>query len=184
MFRQLARWFQDAARSDPAATNSPEDAALRVFDLHPLQLTRFLEEAWFARADVSGRPSPALPSDVLDDLESEIDALLGDITTDIYPLFIRNPSDQPRKVIWNHLIYAYMIENTRIFEISQRVLREYLTGENLEVPSEAGHRWLRSTEDLFYRDLPSAHIAALTSDVRPDLRASRRNAYLDRKSTR
>jgi hypothetical protein len=177
MFRQLARWFQDTARANPAAGIAPEDAALRVFDLHPLQLTRFLEEAWFARADVAGRPSPAVPPDLLDDLGSGIDTLLGQITTDIYPLFIRNPSDQPRKVIWNHLIYAYMIENSRIFEIFQRVLREYLTGENLEVPSEATHRWLRSAEDLFYRDLPSAHISAVTSDVRPEMRASRRNAY-------
>jgi hypothetical protein len=175
MFRQLARWFQDAG--SPAG--STEDPALRVFDLHPLQLTRFLEEAWFARADVTGRPSPAVPVGMLDGVDSDIDELLGDIPTDIYPLFIDNGGSPPilHKVIWNHLIYAYMIENTRIFEIFQRVLREYLTGENLEVPSEAGHRWLRATEDLFYRDLPSAHIAAVTSDVRPDMRASRRNAY-------
>jgi hypothetical protein len=114
---------------------------------------------------------------VLGSVKSEIDKQLGRIPTDIYPLFGASSVDAPRKVIWNHLIYAYMIENTRIFEIFQRVLREYLTGENLEVPSEAGHRWLRATEDLFYRDLPSAHIAAVTSDVRPDMRASRRNAY-------
>jgi hypothetical protein len=173
MFRQLARWFQDAGNQQ----GSTDDPALRVFDLHPLQHTRFLEEAWFARADVVGRPSPALPPGLLEDLDSELDLLLGSITTDIYPLFIRNPSDQPRKVIWNHLIYAYMIENTRIFEIFQRVLKEYLVGENLEVPSEAGHRYLRATEALFYRDLPSEHIAAVTSDLRPDMRASRRNAY-------
>src|SRR5215207_6211607 len=115
MFRQLARWFQDAG--SPAGSTG--DPALRVFALHPLQLTRFLEEAWFARADVLGPPSPALPSDVLGGLESEIDKLLGKITTDIYPLFGRNSGDAPRKVIWNHLIYAYMIENTRIFEIFQ-----------------------------------------------------------------
>lgn len=178
MFRQLARWLQDSARRNPPADSiPPEAAAMGVFDLHPLQLTRFLEEVWFARADIDGRPSPEVPSGVLDGLESGIHQLLGNITTDIYPLFTRNPSDRPRKAIWNHLIYAYMIENTRIFEIFQRVLREYLTGENLEVPSEPGHSWLRASEDLFYRDLPSAHIAAVTSDVRPDMRASRRNAY-------
>jgi hypothetical protein len=176
MFRQLARWFQDAARPQ----GYTEDLALRVFDLHPLQLTRFVEEAWFARADTVGRPSPSVPIAMLGDVDSHLDdtGFLGNIATDIYPLTATGGSPPVlHKAIWDHLIYAYMIENTRIFEIFQRVLREYLTTENLEVPSEAGHRWLRATEDLFYRDLPSAHIAALTSDVRPDLRASRRNAY-------
>jgi hypothetical protein len=57
------------------------------------------------------------------------------------------------------------------------VLYEYLHGERLETPSEATQRWLRTTEELFYRDTPSFFAFQLTSYIRPDIRASRRNAY-------
>ena len=103
--------------------------------------------------------------------------MLGNVTTDIYPLPVAKPRTPGLRVGWNHLIYAYMVENTRIFEIFQRVLQEYLFGEGLEVPSNETQRWLRSAEDLFYRDAPSSQLAAITSYVRPDIRASRRNAY-------
>jgi hypothetical protein len=79
--------------------------------------------------------------------------------------------------IWDHLIYAYMIENTRVYEIFRRVLEEYAYGERLGVPSGDGQRWLRATEQLFYRDNPPFQIYSLVSWVRPDIRAVRRNAY-------
>ena len=82
-----------------------------------------------------------------------------------------------QKVVYDHLIYAYMIENTRIYEIFRKVLYEYLHGERLEVPSAESQRWLRTTEELFYRNTPPFFAFQLTSYVRPDLRASRRNAY-------
>jgi hypothetical protein len=62
-------------------------------------------------------------------------------------------------------------------EIFRRVLVEYLHGEKLEVPGTLTHQWLRATEALFFRDLPSASIGALTSWLRPDAGAVRRNAY-------
>lgn len=177
MYRQLARWFQESSQVGPPPTSADtQNAALKVFDLHPLQLARLLEETWFMRTDTNGRPSLALPPELLlDQLESGIQ-LNG--PNDIFPIFPDNETgDVGRRAIWNHLIYAYMIENTRIFEIMGRVLQEYLHGETLEVPSDATQRWLRATEDLFYRDAPSAGVHALTSWVRPDIRASRRNAY-------
>ena len=78
---------------------------------------------------------------------------------------------------WHHLIYAYMIENTGIYEIFRKVLHEYRHGEKLGVPSPNGQRWLRVTEELFYRDPHMPVIFSLASDIRPDLRAARRNAY-------
>jgi hypothetical protein len=80
-------------------------------------------------------------------------------------------------VVFDHLIYAYLIENTRIYEIFRRVLSEYLHGERLETPSEESQRWLRTTEELFYRDTPPFFAFQLTSYIRPDIRATRRNAY-------
>ena len=80
--------------------------------------------------------------------------------------------------LWDHLIYAYMIENTRIYEIFRRVVHEFLHGEKLGVPGSArSQRWLRTTEELFYRDPPPFFIAAVTGYVRPDIQATRRNAY-------
>ena len=48
--------------------------------------------------------------------------------------------------LWDHLIYAYMVENTRVYEIFRRVLEEYAYGERLGVPSDETQRWLRTTE--------------------------------------
>jgi hypothetical protein len=42
--------------------------------------------------------------------------------------------DQKRLSLWDHLIYAYMIENTRIYGIFRCVLREFLHGEKLGMP--------------------------------------------------
>ncbi|MGH2777782.1 MAG: hypothetical protein ACRDJB_03945 [Actinomycetota bacterium] len=70
-----------------------------------------------------------------------------------------------------------MIENTRIYEIFRRVIYEYAHGERLDVPSVEGQHWLRATEDLFYKDAPPFTIQSLTSYIRPDISASRRNAY-------
>lgn len=84
----------------------------------------------------------------------------------------------PCGVLWDHLIYAYMIENTRIYEIFRRVVHEFLHGEKLGVPgSDESQRWLRTTEELFYRDPPPFFITAVTGYTRPDIHATRRNAY-------
>ena len=37
--------------------------------------------------------------------------------------------------------------------------------------------WLRSTEELFYRDPPPFFVTAIASHIRPDQEAIRRNAY-------
>src|SRR5829696_7434530 len=78
---------------------------------------------------------------------------------------------------WDHAIYAFMIENTRIFEIFDRVLREYEAGERFETPDLDTALWLRSTEALFCRELPPGFVGSLTSTLRPDTRATRRNTY-------
>ena len=81
-----------------------------------------------------------------------------------------------------------MIENTRIYEIFRRVVREFLHGEKLGVPGTVpgrpgiretaeSQRWLRTTEELFYRDPPPFFITTITSHVRGDIQATRRNAY-------
>jgi hypothetical protein len=192
MFRQLARWYAEqtvlaAAQAGNPAPSSEQAAAAataRVFDLHPLQLERFMEEVWAARERPADQPSQAVPQALLSGqvpgLESAIRDDLWLVVDDIYDAAAVQRGqlkDEFTPSRWQHLIYGYMIEQTRVVHIFRRVLAEYLHGERLEVPSEATHRWLRTTEALFYRDLPSASIAAVTSSVRPDLEATRRNAY-------
>ena len=93
-----------------------------------------------------------------------------------HPLHYVKRSD-PTRVVWNHLIYAYMIENTRVFEIFRKVAAEFVNGEKLEAPSLAGQQWLRNTEELFFREAPPYAAFSLTSQLRADGRAVRRNAY-------
>jgi hypothetical protein len=78
---------------------------------------------------------------------------------------------------WHHLIYAYMLENTRVYEIFRRVLLEFLHGEKLGTPTPESQSWLRTTEELFYSEPTQLSIGDVESYIRPDLRASRRNAY-------
>jgi hypothetical protein len=79
---------------------------------------------------------------------------------------------------WDHLIYAYMIENTHAFEIFHRVLWELAHGEKLGIPVDPDtYRWMRTTEELFYKDSSPFQPWSMVSRIRPDIRANRRNAY-------
>ena len=173
MFRQLASWYE--------AENPAQSGAEQVFALHPLQLTRFLEQMWLMRTDPGSRPSPPVPALLYPfEAASGIAADLVGVPDDIFP----TPWDPPEssdpgaiKVPFRHLMYAYLIENTRVFEIFRRVLDECAHGERLDVPSPAGQAWLRTTEALFFSDPHPGGVAAVTSSIRPDIRAVRRNAY-------
>ena len=172
MFRQLARWYQ---------TQGVIDGPREVLRLHPMELSRFLEEVWQERAN------PSLPNRVLlgaqpvppalgaQERTSGLGATLTSVPDDIYGTGSVDGSSQP--AVWDHLIYAYMVENTRVYEIFARVLREFLTGEHLGLATADTQRWLRATEELFYRDAPPHQVFSVVSRIRPDLGATRRNAY-------
>lgn len=161
--------------------------ALKMFECHPSVLTTLLEVAWQSRAHDLTQP-PKLPlghpghrSDItqlpdywLDELK---DAAKIDPPSGSAAIWPAENAVLKGTVLWDHLIYAYMIENTRIYEIFRRVLQEFLHGEKLGVPTADAQHWLRNTEELFYRDAPPFSITTITSHIRSDLRASRRNAY-------
>ncbi len=154
--------------------NSITGGANELFLQHPSVLTAVMEVAWQSRFHDPNRPLgdpdhrsniPQLP---VAPPAGTASISIGRIVDTLF---------QPKTVLWDHLIYAYMIENTRIYEIFRRVLHEFLHGEKLGVPTAAAQHWLRNTEELFYRDPPAFSITAITSDIRSDLRASRRNVY-------
>lgn len=126
-----------------------------MLDAHPLEVVRVLELMWAMRPHVPAEP-------------------LGhpNHRSDLRPLI-------PGRLVcrWHHLIYAYMLENTRVYEIFRRVLIEFLHGEKLGTPTPESQSWLRTTEELFYSEPTQLHIGDVESYIRPDLRASRRNAY-------
>lgn len=157
--------FRKYAGSIPGGANS-------LFRLHPLQLAMLLEQEWELRI----HKNTTFELGHLNH-RSDLPGIPGLATgAALAPFAVANP-DQKRKGQWDHLIYAYMIENTRIYEIFYRVVFEFLHGEKLGVPIPGSEHWLRNTEELFYKDPAPFSITAVTSNVRPDLGATRRNAY-------
>jgi hypothetical protein len=154
MFKQLSKSLADPGE---------------LFLLHPAVLLSALEEAWEKREHSTaagtslGRPARRSTIGALP--RSTAVASAAAVAAPRVP------------IAWDHLIYAYMIENTGIYEVFRRVLHEFLHGERLGVPTAAAQHWLRITEALFYRDPLPLSIIDITSHVRPDLRATRRNAY-------
>lgn len=193
-----------------------------VFELHPLQLSGYLEAAWEVwrklgegSLDLVNKPAataaraavPALGivdepfSDVQRgdplNIAGAVDAALRARDPNLWvdgrriPLEVNravretlqrllNPRGQQgaiASVPWSHLMYAYLIENTRVYEIFERVLQGALFDESLGTLSDVSLRFLRTTEDLFFRDGNSSLVASITSRLRPDDRAIRRNAY-------
>jgi len=161
MFQQLA--------------NNVAGGAATVFQYHPRTLSRWMEEAWSAIRLPAPLPVPA-PGTSAD--------ILGDpaITT-----AIALPPPPPASgiaypapgagFVWNNLIYAYVIESTGVVEVMTEVLRRNAIGETLDAPTIAAQQWLRSTEELFYRDPPAFQSLGVGSHIRRYGRESRRGAY-------
>jgi hypothetical protein len=150
-----------------------------LFRLHPIELAALLELAWELRVWYNsfdlGHPLrrsdlPEIPEYLLDRFP---------FSDNNRSLFTQQIADGIRfgTILWDHLIYAYLIENTRIYDIFRRVIHEYRHGERLGVPLASSQHWLRNTEELFFRDPAPFTIYSVTSYVRPDQGATRRNAY-------
>lgn len=162
------------------APSIPGGAEL-LFRLHPSELAGLMEQAWEFRLNDGNKPLghpdrrsdiPGLPAYLLEAFQS-FKNNQGKFTQ-------KMPNGEKCAlgcVEWDHLIYAYMLENTRVYDIFRRVVRQFREGETLGVPLEGCEHWLRNTEELFYRDPAPFFIYSLTSNVRPSFDSSRRNAY-------
>lgn len=172
----MFRRFVSANPQNPNSNFIDPQKAEVLFRLHPSELFALLELAWefrqwfetlplghpYRRSDIS-----ELPRNLLDNFTfSTVNRnrfTIGDILVN--------------GVLWDHLIYAYLIENTRIYEIFRRVIYEYRHGERLGVPLASSQHWLRNTEELFFRDPAPFSIYSVASYIRTDQGATRRNAY-------
>ncbi len=183
--------------------NRPEE----VFRVHPVQLSRWLDEVWTAarRAhildparDIQGNVDPflgILDPRVLDavDLPTQPKKPALDTTKFLAPSGINvagQLSGQPEwsgvpgpsqfdcpPRLWHHLVYAYLVESTGIIEIFAEVVRRLVIGETLGTISPESLSWLRATEQLFFGDPPRFSVTGVLSEVRPYQRTNRRNAY-------
>src|ERR1700737_1696473 len=147
-----------------------QPAAERLLQAHPAALSRALEEAWFLQL---GTMDPTRQGPIAFELQPLSWGELGDAED----LFTVNPSLPPNVGNWEHLIYAYFIENTGVVEVFRRILAEHANGEKLPIPDAGASSWLHATEDLFFRDNSYYPILNIASEVRPDRTAIRRNAY-------
>jgi hypothetical protein len=159
-----------------------------ISDLHPVTIDALLERCWNKqvmqpasplghpdhRSDVPGRPNELL--DPILNIKQARSLVTTEPLIDVPAIDakIRSTAGGTR---WQHLIYAYMIENTRVTEVFRRVLDSFLHGEKLSALSRPSQRWLWTTEELYFRDPPSYSIGTQTSYVRPNLAATRANAY-------
>lgn len=173
MFRQFVA---DPSTSIGTGIRVDPARAATLSQLHPLQLSALLELAWDTRIYVAGSrlggpdrrsDKPGLASPFVQGGPA-LTAAVG--TTS----FIGRPPSTTR---WHHLIYAYLIENTRVLDVFRRVLSEYRHGEKLGATLPPAEFWLRITEELFFRYASPFTINSITSDIRPDAGATRRNAY-------
>jgi hypothetical protein len=82
-----------------------------------------------------------------------------------------------KPTFWDHLIYAYVIENTRIFEIFSKVLETYMFSEQLETPSPASQLFWRNLEFLIFGDAMPSMVWTTAGRSRRDEVANRLSVY-------
>jgi hypothetical protein len=172
------------------------DFANALLGVNPLQLSRWLDEIWFTNG-VAGIEWASIltitPSSPLGDivLRSRLPQnLLATFQSGLSPNAANPSGPQPWSPqagpltslspppIWRHLMYAYLVEATGAFEILAEVVRRYVVGETLPSPTTGTTVWVRATEELFFRDPPLFTAGgSLTSQLRPNARINRRNAY-------
>jgi hypothetical protein len=166
-----------------------------VFLVHPLQLGRWLDEAWAAQRLVptipgSSQDAPFLgDASIVDSLDlpnpstggarpprpSGIDLRDPDIWTDARA---SGSSSSPGiGLVWHHLMYAYLVESSGVFEVFAEVMRRLVVGESVGVLTPPSVKWVRATEELFFREPPLFSIQGVVSELRPSARVNRRNAY-------
>ena len=175
MFRSLANLF--------AATTGRQRND--VFIVHPLQLSRWLDEAWSVQATVpsfdpngEGKP-PFLGSDDIVEILDLPDPFPADGQAPVPSGLATNDPDRFNNEVFefatpplvaDHLAYAWLIESTGVFEIMAEVVRRLVVGETLDSP--VGGRDPLAAGD---RGAVLPGPAALL-----DLRASQRGATPDR----
>jgi hypothetical protein len=141
----------------------------------PSHVSEFLEAMWSSqRAGVRNTALGLAAGDFASHQEmarTETD-LLDRTVAPATPLPLPLPPVQ-----WHHIVYAYLLENTRIVDIFQQVIFEWTHGERLPTATMPSQRWLHVTEQIFFATAWPYSVRSVTSRIRNDAGAVRRNAY-------
>lgn len=164
MFRQLA----DILGGGVANVNSANEV---LTTYRPSQLSEFLELFWSAGRE-AGRQ--AALGEALAASDHQDMARPETVDPIVAP---PSPPPAPAPVTWRHVVYAALLEQTRITDIFRRVIHEWVHGERLPRATQATQRWLHTTEQLFFSAQWPYSILSVTSSIRPDIAAVRRNLY-------
>lgn len=164
--------FVELASSLVPVFGTPERAAQATLStFNSTQLADFLEQSWTAA--LAGVPVPN-PFEI-DAAESAAFGAMARFNRFEPAGALAPPADGP--IPFHHLVYAFALENTRMVEIFRRVVTEFALGERLSLGTAATQRWAQVTEEVFFTHPRSYSIRGVTSDLRPNHGAVRRNAY-------
>ena len=179
-FRKYNRGIEEARSAvagDPVAqgipevvsTLSPVEAMNQVLTRYTAeQLAYYVDRVW----EEDRIPARKVLTDGVDTQQQAMSLDLRELTRQS---IVALPPDDTG--YWRHIVYAYLLECTNIVRVIQRVVDEWVHGERLPFATQATHMWLRVTEQLFFTDPQPSSIFSLTSNIRPDRAAIRRNAY-------
>jgi len=182
---------------DPAAAQRKTDS---LFIYHPLQISAIVETAWRNRYNAANSRFVPWPEFVTEQLlahhfiqgwhfpkvgsPTRIEQPVSIMPTgEPFTPPVKQPGISPapggnvRPVNWDHLIYAYLIENTHIYDVFSKVLETYIFSEQLETPSPASQQFWRNTEYLIYGDGMPTMLWSPVSRLRRDEVANRLTLY-------
>lgn len=156
-----------------AGAVTTEQAATQVLLADPMDLVLHMEQIWQAAAPWG--PNTTAPPVTTGPTTSKAKG----IRESLWELGAFSDSAPPRSSppAWDHLIYAFALENTRAYQILRKVVKEFRAGESLGVPSVSTQRWLDATEGLLFNAANLFPAWLSTSDVRRSSEQVRRNLY-------
>ena len=183
MFQQLENQFNPTLDPDGGAT--PEGS---VFFLAPTRILGLLEDAW-ARRSLTWNGYSLPSNQALQRRGSANGMMRRGVDADSAALFISGYNaaaavaldeqghDDRQPVWWDQLMFAYLCESTRMYEIFARLISEVFNGRRRDVLPVASQQWLRTAEVLFYSHPLPYSVMNVTSNLRPDIRATRATDY-------
>ena len=164
------------AGGPPLPIADRERLSLIIMNEHSREIVTYMDDAWELHNELrAGRIGSARSTSYT---QGVIAAAMAAANEETYVDANGNPIVPGFGCL--HLIYAFLIENTRTYAIFDRVLQNFNDGEKLGVATAQTRNWLNVTEALFYRQQRAhdhAPVSTLTSDFRADGEAIRRNAY-------
>lgn len=182
MFRRIvytnASSFTNTLISDPSKATT--DRADALFNLHPAELHALLESAWSFRVRNNNLPSGHPENKTgLRGLPDSIIALFDNSWFNASKFVTQNDSTDPctGHSLWDHLIYAYVIESTQIYKVFRKLVENYAKGDfEINLTPEV-LQWLHNTETLWFADPPVLSSFNMVSHLRTDMYLTRSGLY-------